>query len=84
MILHQPHRAFAHFGGKLRLICHDSILSKLGASAKPGVIQVQEITEQWLIEYNEYRPHESLGDIPPVQFMPRLTLAPNLYQPLST
>ncbi len=46
--------------------------------------QVQAITEQWLIDYNEYRPHESLGDIPPVQFMPRLPLAPNLYQPSST
>lgn len=46
--------------------------------------QVQSITNQWLIDYNEYRPHESLGGLPPVQFMPRLTLAPNLYQPMST
>jgi putative transposase len=46
--------------------------------------QVQAITEQWLIDYNEYRPHESLGGLPPVQLMPRLTLAPNLYPPLST
>lgn len=46
--------------------------------------QVQTITEQWLIDYNEYRPHDSLGGVPPVQFMPRLTLAPKLYQPLST
>ncbi len=46
--------------------------------------QMQAITEQWLIDYNEYRPHESLGGLPPVQFMPRLTPAPNLYQPLST
>lgn len=46
--------------------------------------QVQAITEQWLVDYNEYRPHESLGDLPPVQFMPRITLAPKLYQPLFT
>ena len=46
--------------------------------------QVQAITEQWLVDYNEYRPHESLGGIPPVQFMPRLTITPNLYQPVST
>jgi len=46
--------------------------------------QVQAITEQWLVDYNEYRPHEALGGIPPVQFMPRLTHAPNLYRPLST
>lgn len=30
--------------------------------------QVQVITSQWLIDYNEYRPHESLGGVPPVFF----------------
>ena len=46
--------------------------------------QVRTITDQWLRDYNEYRPHESLGNIPPVQFLPRLTMAPNLYQAMST
>jgi len=46
--------------------------------------QVQAITEQWLIEYNECRPHQSLGGLPPVQFMPRITTAPNVYKPLPT
>lgn len=46
--------------------------------------QVQAITDRWLVDYNEYRPHESLGGLPPVQFMPRLTLAPIAYQPMST
>ncbi|KFI17875.1 integrase core domain-containing protein, partial [Nitrosococcus oceani] len=45
--------------------------------------QVQTITNQWLVDYNEYRPHEALGNIPPVQFMPRLTRVPNLYRILS-
>lgn len=45
---------------------------------------VQAITDRWLVDYNEYRPHESLGGLPPVQFMPRLTLAPIVYQPMST
>jgi len=27
-------------------------------------------------EYNEYRPHDSLGGVPPRQFMPRLTTQP--------
>lgn len=49
-----------------------------------NIRQVQEITEQWLYEYNENRPHESLGNIPPTQFMPRLTTAPILYNELST
>ncbi|WP_225591445.1 transposase [Achromobacter aegrifaciens] len=25
--------------------------------------QVQAITERWLVDYNEYRPHESLGGL---------------------
>jgi putative transposase len=35
--------------------------------------QVREITENWLHEYNEERPHESLGSVPPLTFMPRTT-----------
>lgn len=46
--------------------------------------QVQAITERWLVDYNEYRPHESLGGLPPAHFMPRLTLAPIVYPPMST
>jgi putative transposase len=46
--------------------------------------QVQAIIDQWLVDYNEYRPHGSLGGVPPVQFMPRLTSAPNLYKSMST
>ncbi len=30
--------------------------------------QVREMTESWLREYNEERPHESLGDMPPVEY----------------
>ncbi|MGE8567064.1 MAG: integrase core domain-containing protein [Achromobacter sp.] len=46
--------------------------------------RVQAITDRWLANYNKYRPHESLGGLPPVQFLPRLTLAPNFYPPMST
>lgn len=42
--------------------------------------QVQTITEQWLIDPNEHRPHEALGGVPPVQFIPRPTLAPTPIQ----
>ena len=41
--------------------------------------QIQAITDQWLIDYHEYRPHEALGSIPSVQFIPPLTQIPNLY-----
>jgi putative transposase len=33
--------------------------------------QVREITESWLPEYNEERPHDSLGRVPPLMFLPR-------------
>ena len=46
--------------------------------------QIQTIADQWLIDYNKYRPHEALGNIPPAQFMPRLTRLPNLYRAMST
>lgn len=35
-------------------------------------------------EYNENRPHKSLGNILPTQFMTRFTTAPILYNKLST
>lgn len=31
--------------------------------------EVREITEKWLIEYNEERPHESLGDLTPTEYL---------------
>ena len=31
--------------------------------------EVREITENWLTEYNEERPHDSLGDLTPYEFM---------------
>lgn len=35
-------------------------------------------------DYNECGPHEALYGVPPVQYMPRITQAPNYYQSLST
>ncbi|OMG93775.1 transposase [Achromobacter xylosoxidans] len=56
----------------------------LDARLSANLEQVQAITGQWPVDYNQYRPHESLGGLPPVPFMPRLTLAPMVYQPMST
>lgn len=33
--------------------------------------EVREKAEEWLIDYNHHRPHESLGDLSPVQFLER-------------
>jgi len=56
----------------------------LNAHLFANLKQVQAITDRWLLDYNEYRTHEALGGLPPVQFMPSLTLAPNVYLPTST
>ena len=45
VLQHHPHGAFAHLGGKLRgcpVIRHGSILSRVGASDKPGAVQTPE------------------------------------------
>jgi putative transposase len=39
--------------------------------AYESIEQVREITEIWLHEYNEKRPHDSPGRLPPLTFMPR-------------
>ena len=36
-----------------------------------SIEQVQDITDHWLPLYNEQRPHDSLGRVPPLTYMPR-------------
>ena len=36
--------------------------------------QVREITELWIPEYNEERPHDSLGCVPPLTLKPRQSI----------
>jgi putative transposase len=45
----------------------------LSAYVFDSLEQVREITESWLHEYNQERPHDSLGRVPPLTFMPRQT-----------
>jgi putative transposase len=40
-----------------------------------SIEQVQHITEEWLPDYNERRPHDAQGGLPPRQFLPRITTA---------
>lgn len=37
-----------------------------------NLTQVQQLTDKWLVHYNENRPHESLGNLPPTQFAKQL------------
>ena len=47
----------------------------LDAYVFESIEQVRAITEDWLREYNEERPHDSLGRVPPHTFLPRPTTA---------
>jgi putative transposase len=37
-----------------------------------AVSEVQTAADDWLTDYNEYRPHDSLGNVPPAVFKPRV------------
>ena len=37
-----------------------------------AVREVQSAADDWLTDYNEFRPHESLGNVPPAVFKPRV------------
>lgn len=46
-----------------------------------SIVQVQLLTDEWLIAYNHERPHESLGRVPPLTYLPRQpTLKDSSYQ----
>ena len=34
--------------------------------------EVQAATDDWIEDYNLYRPHDALGRVPPAQYLPRL------------
>jgi putative transposase len=43
----------------------------LSAYVFESIEQVQLLTDEWLRTYNEERPHDSLGRVPPLTFLPR-------------
>jgi len=43
----------------------------LDAYVFESLAEVQRLTEEWLIDYNEQRPHEALRRLPPARFYPR-------------
>ena len=46
----------------------------LSAHLFEDIFQVREMIEDWIEDYNYFRPHESLGNIPPIHKEKNLTL----------
>jgi putative transposase len=44
----------------------------LDANLFNSISEAQEAADDWVIDYNEFRPHDSLGDKTPMEFMPRI------------
>lgn len=44
----------------------------LDANLFNSLSEAQDAADQWVTDYNEFRPHESLGHIPPAEFLPRV------------
>ena len=45
----------------------------LNAHLFESLAEVRKLTEDWLVVYNQERPHDSLGRVPPLTFdLPRL------------
>ena len=42
----------------------------LDANLFNSIAEAQEAVEVWMMDYNEFRPHDSLGDKTPMEFMP--------------
>jgi putative transposase len=56
----------------------------LDAHVFTSLTEVRGITTDWLRRYNTERPHDSLGRVPPLTFLPRPTSAPEYHLPVST
>jgi putative transposase len=44
----------------------------LDANLFNTLAEVQAATDDWIEDYNLYRPHDALGRVPPAQYLPRL------------
>jgi len=49
-----------------------------------SIDDVRQITDEWLARYNEIRPHDALGSLPPARYRERLLAAQNSTSALST
>jgi putative transposase len=45
----------------------------LDANLFNALADVKAIADDWLVDYNEHRPQDSLGNVPPTPFMHRVS-----------
>ena len=38
--------------------------------------EAQQLSDAWLVDYNERRPHDALGRVPPLTYLPRVSVTP--------
>ena len=43
----------------------------LDANLFNSIAEAQEAADAWVVDYNEFRPHDALGDLTPMEFKPR-------------
>jgi putative transposase len=69
---------------------HNAYLERFNRSFRDEVLnaylfddldQVREISHHWLIAYNERRPHQALGHVPPTLFRPSIERQTSPLQP---
>jgi putative transposase len=45
--------------------------------------EAQQLSDAWLVDYNERRPHDALGRVPPLTYLPRVSSRPESNNPWS-
>jgi len=61
--------------GPVYLGAAHSLNGVLNAYLFDSISEVREITDDWLGRYNEIRPHDALGSLPPARYRERLLAA---------
>lgn len=56
----------------------------LDAYVFASIAEVRQLTDDWLVTYNHERPHDGLGQVPPLTFLPRPQFAGESTAQLST